>query len=131
MSPEQSIIVKKGPKSRKDAVNNMLAFSNETRQSPQEGIADGLIISTPFPPLPSCYGWLRISQDELPRLDPPTRLERYEHLGCHWAIVYEYVPEKEQNLAIGQNHLDFFYTIGFALEAYKPDLARRSPCGSQ
>ena len=35
--------------------------------------------------------------------------------------MYEPVPGAPQDFAVGQAHLDFFYAMAFAMEAYKPD----------
>lgn len=115
---EHPILIRTGPKSGKDAIDNLYAFSDEARQSPH--IPDGTP-PPPFPPLPVCYGWTTVKRHELPVLDPPIWKEVDGHLDWHWAVVYEVVPKANQDLAVGQIHLDFFYAVGFALEPYKPD----------
>ncbi|KAI0862613.1 hypothetical protein F4860DRAFT_106724 [Xylaria cubensis] len=112
--------IRQGPKSHKSAVRNLYSFSNEGRQSFQTSGRQDLADPPPFPPLPACYGWMQVQQDQLPWLDPPVWHE-VDDLDWRWAIVYEFVPKTTQDLVIAQLHLDFFYAIGFALEAYKPD----------
>lgn len=42
-------------------------------------------------------------------------------MDWHWAIVYEFVPGQPQDVDVGQKYMNFFYALGFAMEAYKPD----------
>ncbi|KAK4144475.1 uncharacterized protein C8A04DRAFT_27661 [Dichotomopilus funicola] len=87
------------PKTVHDIVANLRSFSDEARNSPlQTLLPDNPIPMPPVPALTECYGWT-----------------------THWALVYELVPDTPQDLAVGQGHLDFFYAIGFVMEAYKPD----------
>ncbi|KAJ8126183.1 hypothetical protein O1611_g7455 [Lasiodiplodia mahajangana] len=120
-NPDQFVKIRKGPKTFRDAIRNLYSFSDEGRQSLKTSTRQDLTDPPPFPPLPICYGWMRIQRDRVPRLDPPVRHEVDDSLDWHWALVYEFVPGAKQDLVIGQLHLDFFYAIGFALEAYKPD----------
>ena len=118
----QPIAIKNGPSTAVDAVKNLYAFSDEGRRSsPKTTIPHNSIQPVRFPPLPACYGWTIVRQDELPLLHPPVYEEVDERFDWHWAIIYEVVPKTAQNTEIGQSHLDFFYAMGFALEAYKPD----------
>lgn len=64
---------------------------------------------------------MRVKRDALPELDPPVWKTVNEDLDWHCVIVYEFVPGASPDIVVGQAHLDFFYAIGFALEAYKPD----------
>ncbi len=121
MSTNPEIKIQKGPKTYKNAVRNLYSFSDEGCQSLQTSARQGLTDPPPFPPLPTCFGWLQIQRDQLPLLKPPVCHEVDDSLNWHWAIVYEFVPGATQDLVVGQLHLDFFYAIGFVLEAYKPD----------
>lgn len=116
--PKHPILIRRGPKTYEDAVDNLYAFSDDARHSPH--IEDGMP-PPPFLPLPECYGWMRVKRHELPKLEPPIWEEVDEHVDWHWAIIYELVPRAKQDLAVGQSHLDFFYEVGLVLEAYKPD----------
>ncbi|KAH7019686.1 hypothetical protein EDB80DRAFT_759811 [Ilyonectria destructans] len=59
--------------------------------------------------------------------EPKTAAEAKENLcivddvDWHWAIIYEFVPGKDQDTDIGQRHLSFFHSVGFALGPYKCD----------
>lgn len=96
--PEHPILIRKGPKTYEDAVDNLYAFSDDARHSPR--IEDGMP-PPPFPPLPECYGWMRVKRHELPKLEPPIWEEVDEHVDWHWALIYELVPRAKQDLAIG------------------------------
>lgn len=119
--PDQFVKIKKGPKTYNDALRNLYAFSDEGRQSLRMRSRRDVTDLPPFPPLPACYGWMQVQRDQLPQLNPPVYKEVDGSLDWHWAIVFEFVPGIRQDLVIGQAHLDFFYAVGFALEAYKPD----------
>ncbi|KAH9909791.1 hypothetical protein F4778DRAFT_789104 [Xylariomycetidae sp. FL2044] len=121
MQANAAVKIVEGPKTSRDAFRNLHAFSDEGRQSPRTSTRHQLTGPPPFPPLPACYGWMKIPRESLPRLDRPVWKEVDDDLDWHWAIVYELVPGATQDLAVGQMHLDFFYAIGFAMEAYKPD----------
>lgn len=75
----------------------------------------------PVPALTECYGWTTVRRDAIPRVSPPVSDYVDADIDWHWALVYELVPGAPQDLAVGQAHLDFFYAMGFAMEAYKPD----------
>lgn len=121
----QTIKIRDKPRTRADAITILRAFSDEARQQSTEAttaaVHNPIQPSPPFPPLPACYGWTKVRRDELSRLRPLVWEEVDEQVDWHWAIIYEFVPGKPQDLAIGQSHLDFFYALGFALEAYRPD----------
>jgi hypothetical protein len=120
----ETIKIRNPPRTKLDAIEILRAFSDEARYLSADPTAhddDPTKPPPPFPPLPVCYGWTKVRRDELPRLDPPVREEMDERVDWRWAIIYEFVPGKPQDPAVGQCHLDFFYALGFALEAYKPD----------
>ncbi|KAI1127844.1 hypothetical protein F5Y10DRAFT_292536 [Nemania abortiva] len=119
-NPDQVVKIREGPETFNEAIRNLYSFSDEGRRSSRALERQGLTAPPPFPPLPVCYGWMRLQRDQLPLLDPPVWKE-VDSLDWHWAIAYELVPGAIQDPVIGQVHLDFFYAIGFALEAYKPD----------
>ncbi|KAK4195588.1 hypothetical protein QBC40DRAFT_343372 [Triangularia verruculosa] len=122
-----TIRIRDAPRRKADVIENLRAFSDEARHQSAEATPtahDPTRPPPPFPSLPVCYGWTTVRWDELPRLDPPVQDEADERVDWHWAIIYEFVPGetgKTQDPAVGQSHLDFFYALGFALEAYKPD----------
>ncbi|KLU92597.1 hypothetical protein MAPG_11542 [Magnaporthiopsis poae ATCC 64411] len=118
--PERTILVKEGPQTVEDAINNLYAFSDAGRHGTAR--QDGTLTPPPpFPALPECYGWMRVKRDTLSELGPPVWEQVNEDVDWHWAIVYEFVPPTPQDLGVGQAHLDFFYALGFALDPYKPD----------
>jgi hypothetical protein len=121
---EAPISVNANPKTVEDAVDNLRAFSDEGRASPQT-FEDAAQITT-FPPITRCYGWLRIDSNKLPRRFHKYRqLQRprgYREVGVHYAMVYEYVPNTgEHDADVIQAHFDFFYLAGFAVHELKHD----------
>ncbi|KAL7626477.1 hypothetical protein AAE478_003249 [Parahypoxylon ruwenzoriense] len=117
--PKQTIHLDRKPETRHDAFRLLLAFSDEQRHRSAEHGSPGFPLI--FPSITACHGWMTVRRDKLPRLDPPVWKEIDEQLDWHWAIVYDFVPEEEQDIAVGQTHLDFFYATGLTLEAYKSD----------
>ncbi|RMZ82253.1 hypothetical protein DV738_g1778, partial [Chaetothyriales sp. CBS 135597] len=117
--PTQTICMNRKPENRRDALRNISAFSDEHR-SKKRNHSDA-ISPPPFPPITRCHGWLTVSRDKLPRFHFSLWREVDEHLDWHWAIVYDFIPAGEPDLAIGQAHLDFFYLAGFDLYPYKHD----------
>ncbi|KAK3309283.1 uncharacterized protein B0T15DRAFT_376043, partial [Chaetomium strumarium] len=123
--PDRPIGPMRKPKTAGDVVANLRSFSDEARRSPPSTDStpppDDSIPLPPFPPLPACYGWTAVPRDETPYLNPPVSDLVDWEVDWHWAIVYELVPGAPQDIQVGQAHLDFFYAVGFAMEAYKPD----------
>jgi hypothetical protein len=95
------------------------------RRSPRlhgpDTTARGPIPLPDFPAQPESYGWTTIRRDDIPDLGPGVSDIVDGEVDWHWAIVYEYVPGAAQDLEVAQAHLDFFYALGFSMEAYKPD----------
>jgi hypothetical protein len=83
-------------------------------------LATDLTTLPPFPELPLCYGWTLFETRRLPRLAQEFLKLSYAPSQV-FAIVYELVEGIEQDIEVGQRHLDFFYATGFAMEAYKRD----------
>lgn len=123
----QRILINHGPETIRGALMNIRAFSDESRCTESQvnpGAVEDSTLSPPppFPPLPRCYGWTKLTADEIKLL--PSWLSRDLHpdeLGNVFGIVYEYIPPEMQDLDIGQIHLDFFHAVGFVVHPYKPD----------
>ncbi|KAI1300823.1 hypothetical protein F5Y03DRAFT_408180 [Xylaria venustula] len=98
-NPERRVKTRKGPKTYKDAVRNLYAFSDESRRSSKTSTRQDLTDPPPFPPLPTCYGWMQIQRDQLPLLDPPVWHEVDSSLDWHWAIVFEFRPGRYRPIA--------------------------------
>lgn len=101
------------------ACKNLWSLSDEGRAAPPRIFSD----ATPFPAFPPvmrCYGWMRLPPEKLPpRFQWYRERERprgYQAVGVHYAIVYEYVPDtEEQDPDVIQPQLDVFYLAGFSL----------------
>ncbi|KAH6636216.1 hypothetical protein F5144DRAFT_171095 [Chaetomium tenue] len=111
------------PAGFEDAIDNLLAFSAEGRQRRQVKDADGVQISS-VPRMKKCFGWLKIDGEylhNLPqrRLRPiPVRLPKYGDRCIvrgqrHFAIMYEYIPEGDNDTGQMQEVLDFLWRAGF------------------
>lgn len=87
MSTHPGIKIRKGPPTHRSAVRNSYSFSDEGRQSLRLASRQGVTDPPPFPPLPTCHGWMRVQRDQLPLLYPPVRHEVDDSVDWHWAIV--------------------------------------------
>jgi hypothetical protein len=111
------------PVGYEDAIGNMLAFSTEGRERGQVEDADSVQISS-VPRVKKCFGWLKIDGEYLYNL-PQRRLRpifvRLPKFGdrCivsgqqHFAIMYEYIPEGDNDTGQMQQVLDFLWRAGF------------------
>ncbi|KAI1174874.1 hypothetical protein F4777DRAFT_579612 [Nemania sp. FL0916] len=120
-NPNGSFKIREGPKTRYDALRNLYSFSDESRQSAQTSTRQGVTDAPPFPPLPKCFGWMRIQRDQVPHVRPHVEGLVNDDVDWHWATIYEFVPGRTQDLVVGQAHLDFFYAMGFSVQPYKPN----------
>ncbi|AEO68894.1 uncharacterized protein THITE_2016922, partial [Thermothielavioides terrestris NRRL 8126] len=113
------------PASFEDAMDNLLAFSAEGRQRQQVKDPDALHISS-IPRTKKCYGWLNIDGEylcSLPRAVRPILVSLEKPYGDreirpdqrYFAIVYEYIPEGENDRSCMQEQLDFLWRAGFEL----------------
>jgi hypothetical protein len=120
--PDRTIGLLRRPKPVADVVSNLRSFSDEARDSTvPTPLREDPIPLPDFPALPECYGWTTIRRDDIPDLSPGVSDIVDGEVDWHWAIIYEYVPGAAQDLEVAQAHLDFFYALGFSMEAYKPD----------
>jgi hypothetical protein len=112
------------PKSFEDAVANLKAFSDEGRQEQRFRDEMGAVQYTSTPRLRGCFGWTKVSGENLFSLPPEKRppcvkldgLVRQMHSDQdYFAIVYEFVPQCRVVAAMDvmQSQLDFFWLVGF------------------
>ncbi|KAK3328196.1 hypothetical protein B0T19DRAFT_184613 [Cercophora scortea] len=112
------------PTNRRDAIENLYAFFEEGRREQRLKAVSGSLPLHSTPPLRKCFGWLQISGQFLRDLKvdgmaPPIlklNLEVRREIRPdqeYFAIVYEYLPEGENNLAAVQSQLDFLWRAGF------------------
>ena len=119
---DRPLLILRRPKTPHDIAANLRGFSDEARDSPlPTRLPDDPIPMPPVPALTECYGWTTVRRDAIPRVSPLVSDYVDADVDWHWALAYELVPGAPQDLAVGQAHLDFFYAMGFAMEAYKPE----------
>ncbi|KAM0269244.1 hypothetical protein ACHAQH_009808, partial [Verticillium albo-atrum] len=122
-SPEP-IYLKAEPKTFEDAIKNLHAFSDEDRHKSRYKGQPDAIPYTSTPRLRQCFGWMKVSGEELwalgQELRPPDiTLDGLRHHVLrdeeYYAIVYEFVPESElvTNPEAMQRELDFLWRVGF------------------
>lgn len=118
----ETIRIKRGPQTVNDALHNIRAFSDEYRRLEESQASEDYTNPPPFPPLPRCYGWTKVSFSAIPLRRMRAFLEFHpDDKGDLYAIIYEFVPPKEQDRSVAQVHLDFFYAVGFQVHPYKLD----------
>lgn len=104
---------------RHEAAQNLSAFSTESRgENIFQGLCETVALSS-IPALTTCHGWMKVPAATLPSsLAPDPILDVY-------AIIYDFVPplplSSKIDTAVVQAQLDFFYIIGFSIEALKAD----------
>ncbi|KAK1957238.1 hypothetical protein LY78DRAFT_648083 [Colletotrichum sublineola] len=112
------------PKTRKQALINLHAFSDEGRHKEKLKQLSNAFPCTSIPPIRECFGWTKVIGRELWSLSlenspPSDTLKR-----CIWpheeyyAIVYDFIPEGQSlDRNVVQSQLDFYYRAGFCLTA--------------
>ncbi|OAA61300.1 hypothetical protein SPI_05324 [Niveomyces insectorum RCEF 264] len=129
-------LIMKEPLSWVDAIDNTCAFSDECRKDVQasekwaEEQKKELVPVLSVPRVRQCYGWLKIGSQMLGALPDHVRARRvHAAWNDRWefeigndeegndleydAIVYEYVEPGENDPAVMQEVLDFFWQVGF------------------
>ncbi|KAK1764382.1 hypothetical protein QBC33DRAFT_547060 [Phialemonium atrogriseum] len=117
------ILVNPNPRSKDEAMANLLAFSGES--CPVEQVAQGSNLTQiqSIPRITKCYGWLRFSGQvflDMPRRTrPPSIVVSKEPRSFsldkeYLAIVYEYIEDGENDPTVVEQVGDFFYLAGFS-----------------
>lgn len=113
------IRVRAKPISRRQAIVNLHAFSDEGRSEPLLKDAADCIEVSEMPRTRKCYGWLKIKSEDAGgmKLKPgPIRMRNWEREvepgQTYYAIVYEYIPEAENDLERVAATLDFCWRAG-------------------
>ncbi|KAK5998418.1 hypothetical protein PT974_00797 [Cladobotryum mycophilum] len=121
---EAGIWIHGDPKEREDAIENLIAFSDQGRRKQVLRKVPGVIPLTAasIPRFKKCFGWVKLSCKEVVQLSgdryPPwTRVGKYER-GMeegkeYYGIVYEFIPEGENSIEPIQTQMDFFKRAGF------------------
>lgn len=128
-SSQDDIWLNPEPKSKRDAVMNLYAFSEEGRQKQLFRDTEGAVQYTTVPPMRKCHGWTKIRPEfsRLPlSLRPPAftidRVKRRLASGEYYAIIYDYVPDYRCPMVpfIIQAQLDLFRLAGFCMAPPRP-----------
>ena len=103
-------------------MDNLLAFSTEGRERHQVRDADAVHVSS-IPRLKKCFGWLKIEGEQLCNLPwqvcprvvklPKCADRRIWPDRQYFFIVYEYIPEGDNDKGEMQLALDFLWLAGF------------------
>ncbi|KAI1780364.1 hypothetical protein F4818DRAFT_395467 [Hypoxylon cercidicola] len=119
---DPTILINPEPKTRRDALENTLNFSQERRQngSSKTGLEPMPISS--IPRLRQCYGWVKINgqifdtwpRHALPRNRNIEKLTRTVSRDKEYiAIIYEYIDEAENDPVVVEEVSDFLWRAGF------------------
>ena len=105
-----------------DAADNLMAFCAEWRERQEIKNADAVQISS-LPRMKKCFGWLKVDEAQLCAVPGPLGPTVVKLHGCadmsfpedrqYFAIVYEYIPEGENDTGQMQLVLDFLWRAGF------------------
>lgn len=123
------ILLNPEPESRKDAIANLLAFSDEARQQNAGDKIRDLRQMDEMPRMRKCYGWLKFTGDDLyrhwgpwsvcGRMTPPhiciEKIKRsIDDEKLYTAVVYEFIEEADNAHGAVQSVLDFLWLVGFS-----------------
>ncbi|OIW30771.1 hypothetical protein CONLIGDRAFT_573333 [Coniochaeta ligniaria NRRL 30616] len=124
---DEPIYLHPNPKTWRETVANLQAFSDEGRQRQRFGDMAGAVQYNSTPRIRECFGWTTVNESQLSALPrggrPPCFTVRNQWRALkegqdHFAIVYEFIPERAGDaLATAadiQPQLDFFWLAGFA-----------------
>jgi hypothetical protein len=120
----EPIYLKPDPTTFEDAVANLMSFSDEGRQRQKFRNDPGAVQYTSVPRLRECFGWTRVSGEQLFSLPWKQRpacvtidnlVREMRPDEDYMAIVYELVPKCRVPTAVYtiQAQLDFFWLVGF------------------
>ncbi|KAK2036350.1 hypothetical protein LZ31DRAFT_483984 [Colletotrichum somersetense] len=124
MKSNTPIFLNPTPKTKKQALINLQAFSDEgRRQRKLEKLPNR--VSPTVPQIRECFGWTKVTGQKLwglgPKNTPPSttldgiRREIWPDEE-YYAIVYDFVPESQSlDNDVVQSQLDFYYLVGFCL----------------
>ncbi|KAI0097666.1 hypothetical protein GGR51DRAFT_540268 [Nemania sp. FL0031] len=112
------------PETQAQAMANMLAFSVPQEEAQQQqAVGSSLSILSCSPPIRRCYGWRDFDGDLIKRMPfrtkpQPRKWDKPPHNmspgNIYHAIVYEYIPEDDNEPASIEAVLRFFHLIGFS-----------------
>lgn len=125
------IYINPEPTSREDAIANLFAFSEDGGPkgwrlgvgATAAANSDSLLLVSSMPRQRKCFGWLKIRGDFLQNqkgMAPPTLLaedniqRQIQPDQEYFAIVYEYIPEADNDPVAVQSQLDFYWRTGFS-----------------
>ncbi|KJZ70542.1 hypothetical protein HIM_10086 [Hirsutella minnesotensis 3608] len=117
-----TILVNANPRTRDEALANLLAFSTEGRQLQASSEHSGITAISSIPRITKCYGWLKFSGRVFFRMPvskraPTIRVDKItRNLSPdreYTAIVYEYIEEGDNNPAVVEEVDRFLWLAGF------------------
>lgn len=123
------------PNTHEQAMDNMLAFSMpQENAEPRPAAGSSCAVLSKHPPLTKCYGWLAFDANLFRRMPPsitPRKRKQdkpphsFSYGNTYHAIVYEYIPEGDNEPEAIEAVTQFFHLIGFTLTDAKMDNWRR------
>ncbi|KAF6810452.1 hypothetical protein CPLU01_15304 [Colletotrichum plurivorum] len=123
---DEPIYLNPNPETRKHALLNLQAFSDEGRRKTKLKECPEVVRCTSTASLKRCFGWTKVAGQEHwnlgPRRGPPCirenritkQISRDEE---YYAIIYEFIPEIQRppDRDMVQSQLDFYWLVGFCL----------------
>ncbi|OAA66692.1 hypothetical protein SPI_01268 [Niveomyces insectorum RCEF 264] len=127
------ILVRARPVAYAGAMANLLAFSDEARQSAEKPHSaddapadpDAMVPIEDVPRFVTCYGWLDFSGQEIRKMPKSARPRCYQDSvgtvselsedGEYKALVYEYIPKGPNDLETVRATYQFLWRVGFCV----------------
>ncbi|KAL8370740.1 hypothetical protein RB595_000881 [Gaeumannomyces hyphopodioides] len=126
---DRPIVLHPRPKTRRDAIRNLRAFSSDYGDKYRSDPPEGFEAVVPTVHINDCLGWMQLDGDQVWSL--LGRRLREDHrdltkLPWYYAMVYKFVPEGDHQENVIRSQYDFFYLAGFGCAQHKEDNWRGS-----
>ncbi|KLU81127.1 hypothetical protein MAPG_00222 [Magnaporthiopsis poae ATCC 64411] len=125
---DRQILLHPGPKTRREAIRNLRAFSSDHDDKYRSDPPDGFEAAVPDVHINDCLGWMRLDGDQAWSVFGRLRVDHRDLTKLPWyfAMVYKFVPKGDHQEDVVRSQYNFFYSAGFVCAPYKEDNWRGS-----
>lgn len=111
------------PRTKSEALDNLYAFSDESRLAQSRPESSETVSLLSMPRVRKCFGWLRLGGDIFRQLPLELRAPSYKISKIqrsmpsdkeYLALIYEYIEEGENHEAVVEDVDRFFWLAGFS-----------------
>jgi hypothetical protein len=125
---DKPIFLHPRPKTRRDAIRNLRAFSSDYGERYRSDPPEGFEAVVPTVRINDCLGWMQLDGDLASAVFRRLRVDHRDLTKLPWyfAMVYKFVPPGVHQEDMIRSQYDFFYLAGFVCAPYKRDNWRGS-----